>query len=373
MKLLKESFFSTLFSSVIALFFYFIAVNISALDPFEKAFKDFRFTDLYYSNKFYKPEYSSQIIIVNVGHHDRSTIAFGIEKIAAHKPAVIGVDIVFRDQREPESDMILKEAFLNPSIVSAYYIDEGKSKGNHTYFSSPSNYSGFINFDNYEQDGVIREFLGVQGNNYSFPVQVALKAKAISPDDVNDQLSESLPIRYTGNTDDFLKFDLDEIIASDSIPALNNSIVLMGYLGQNEFDIEDKHYTPLNPRYVGKSIPDMHGVVIHANIIKMLTQDKFLMKIPKIISYFVAFLICWLLTFLIMLLHKRNELVADVVVKVLQLLLVIIIVYFAVLMLHRNIYILVTPILLLAVLGLELIPFYNYFRAYLSKRFQWKS
>lgn len=372
-KLLKISFFSTLFSSIIALFFYLIAVNISALDPFEKAFQDFSFTDIYYSKKFYKPEFTSNIIIVNIEHHDRAMIALGIEKISAHNPAVIGVDIVFREQREPETDLILKKALFNPSVVSAYYVEDGKIIGHHTYFDNSSSISGFINLDGDEQEGVIRDFLGVQGNNYAFPVQVAIKAGAISAEVVDEKLSENLPIRYTGNAENFLTFNLDEILASDSIPALSNSIVLMGYLGQNKFDIEDKHFTPLNSKYVGKSIPDMHGVVIHANIIRMLTQDKLLMKIPKSLSYIAAFLNCWFLTFLTMQLYKKTPFLSDVMVKVFQLLIVIITVYFALIMLNWNAFLWITPILVLTILGLELIPFYYYLTEFLSKKFPWKS
>ncbi len=371
--LLKESFLSTLFSSAIAIVFYFIAVNISALDPFEKAFQDFSFTDLYYSNKFYTPEPTSKIIIVNVGHHDRAAIALGIEKIAAQKPAVIGVDIVFREQREAGSDAILKEALNNDFVVGAYYIEDGNVVGNHPYFSNAKTNSGFINFDHDDQEGVIREFLGVRESKIAFPVQVAIKAGTISPEVVKDKLSESLPIRFTGKAANFLTFDLEDILTGESVPALSNSIVLMGYLGEHQFDIEDKHFTPLNPKYVGKSVPDMHGVVIHANIVSMLTEGKFLTKIPKFFSYAFAFLLCWLLTFTSMRLYKRSAIVSDVMIKVFQLLIVIVTVYLALLLLNWNAYLWITPILVLSVLGLELIPFYLYLTEYLSKRFRWKS
>lgn len=55
----------------------------------------------------------------------------------------------------------------------------------------------------------------------------------------------------------------------------------MGDPTGNPYDVEDKHFTPLNPVVGGKSIPDMFGVVIHANIISMLIKGDFMYRISN--------------------------------------------------------------------------------------------
>ncbi len=63
--------------------------------------------------------------------------------------------------------------------------------------------------------------------------------------------------------------------------ALNGKIVLFAYATPfNPMDIEDKKFTPMNEKYAGKSIPDMNGIIVHANIISMVMEDNFIKKVP---------------------------------------------------------------------------------------------
>jgi hypothetical protein len=44
----------------------------------------------------------------------------------------------------------------------------------------------------------------------------------------------------------------------------------------NNPDHSQRYYTPLNERYAGRSLPDMFAVEIHANIIKMIRDRKYI-------------------------------------------------------------------------------------------------
>ena len=57
---------------------------------------------------------------------------------------------------------------------------------------------------------------------------------------------------------------------------------------------EDIFYTPLNKKYAGKTIPDMYGIIIHANIISMIISRDYIDPLPGWINILMAILICYM-------------------------------------------------------------------------------
>ena len=55
--------------------------------------------------------------------------------------------------------------------------------------------------------------------------------------------------------------------------------------------MKDRYYTPLNERSSGRSIPDMFGVIIHANIISMLLDEDYIDDVPEWLLYLFSFFI----------------------------------------------------------------------------------
>ena len=373
----RDSFLCTVLTLVVSGIFLLIFVNLSVLDPFYKAFKDFSFTDIYYAKLFKNESVDKDIIIVNVKQNDRFSIAQAIEKVQAQEPKVVGLDIVFRDLKNPYVDSILKTTLNSHSnIVTSYYLDEDSIISNNKYLKSAKNIDGFINMNLSNQDAVIRDFIGVKDSiHVSFATQLALQSGKLKPKYLN-KLNERIPINYYGNQDNFLTFDIDELEELENIPAMKNAIVLFGYLGTptgNTFDIEDKHFTPLNSKFAGRSTPDMFGVLIHANILKMLSNNNFIKKVPKPLVYLLAIICTFFITLFGMRLYKRSSLAYDILIKVIQFIISIVLIYLALLLLKLNIYIFITPILLLTLFGLEMIDFYVYLIDYLKKRFKWES
>ena len=373
----RDSFLCTVLTLVVSGIFLLIFVNLSVLDPFYRAFKDFSFTDIYYSTLINDEAVFKDVIIVNVKQSDRFTIAQAIEKVQEQYPKVIGLDVVFRDLKNPFVDSILKKTLHKHSnIVTSYFLENDSVISNHNDFKSDKDIEGFINMNLPNQDAVVRDFIGVKDAElYSFATQLALESGKLKEENLL-KLKDRIPINYKGNQSSFLSFDIDELLELESIPAMQNAIVVFGYLGTptgNKFDIEDKLFTPLNEKYVGRSTPDMYGVVIHANIVKMLSSNNFVKKAPKVLIYCIAIICCFLTVMFGMRLYRKSSLAYDVLIKFIQLVISIVLVYLALQLLKLNIYIFITPILVLTLFGLEMIDFYVYLVDYLKKRFKWDS
>ncbi|WP_426430613.1 CHASE2 domain-containing protein [Winogradskyella sp. HB-48] len=377
--LYRDALLCTVMTFVVAGLLYFAFVNLSILDPFERAFKDFKFTDIFYSKRFNKEQRNDKIIIVNIKHSDRFQIAEAINTIAEQNPKVIGLDIIFKERKQEFIDSILKNTLhRHENIVTAYFNDNDSIINNHDYFKLNAEKKGFINLNLKGQNTVIREFIGVKGEDekeYSFATKIALEADFITEEYALKELKKPIPINYIGNKDVFLNFEIEEVLSSDKIPAFKDAVVLLGYLsdGNEAYDIEDKHFTPLNEAWVGRATPDTYGVVIHANILNMLSQKSLMYRISVFSTYVLAFVLCFFSIFFGMKIYKRNSFVFDITEKLVQLIISVVFLYLALVLLQVNIYINVVPIILLCLLGLEMIDYYEHLVIQLNKKYGWES
>ncbi len=285
--LIRDAFFSTLSSIILIALLSIAIVNISFFNPIKKALTDFNFLDVYYAQEFGNTTaINKDIVLVNVEHKNRFEIAQLIERVSEEKPKVIGLDIIFKDEKEAFSDSILSKVLNTEKIVFSYKFTDSVLIENHPIFKSEP--SGYVNFNFDERSSVIREFLGIQNNRgdeeFSFSVQVAKKYLGDNWQKYKyDKKLHSLnTIKYYGNYNKFLTLDFDDFLYDQEKVVLKDKIVLLGYIGNptgNQNDVEDKHFTPLNKVTSGKSVPDMHGVIVHANIINMLINNDFFTKV----------------------------------------------------------------------------------------------
>ncbi len=377
--LYRDAFLCTVMTFIVAGLLYFAFINLSILDPFEKAFKDFKFTDIFYSERLNKEQRNEKIIIVNIKHAGRFKLSQAIEKIAEHNPKAIGLDIMFKERKLEFTDSMLRSVLSsNKNIVSAYFHDKDSIVNSNDYFKLKNEKKGYINLNLKGQNTVIRDFIGVKGeaeNEFAFATQLALESGYVNEAYVLKELKKPIPINYIGNENVFINFDVDEIINSKQIPALKDAVVILGYLGdENEnFDIEDKHFTPLNEEWVGRAVPDTYGVIIHANILNMLSKQNLIYRVSTVGTYIIAFIFCFFTVLFALKLYKRNNFVFDISEKIIQLLLSVLFLYLALLLLQSNIYISVVPIILLCLLGIEMVDYYEYLIKYLNKKFKWES
>ncbi|HTF80851.1 MAG TPA: CHASE2 domain-containing protein [Cytophagales bacterium] len=314
--------------------------NIEILDPLGQTLNDFDVTDLTYNkvkgyahkgeddsgHKFEVNEElgDTNIIIVNIGEQPRGVIGLMINAIDECKPMAIGLDVIFKD-RKPDTlgDMVLAEAIKSSGkVVLASKFIYNKDSGevalqkSHDLFSSQAQNS-FVNLVTDGSDDIAKyktsrsfyprkDFKGIQHN--FFAIDLAAKMDPHKAAQFLARNKEVEYINYVGNiagygdamVKDIPKFysiDYPDVLSRQFDPGLfRNKIVLMGFLGRNigEQDIEDIFYSPLNRKYVGKTNPDMFGVVIHANIINMILSESYIDQVPSWIKGLMGFIICYI-------------------------------------------------------------------------------
>ncbi len=285
-----------IFSTVLSLFtFYLLSLlffNTSFFNPLSKALQDFSFLDVYYAERLGpKQNIDANIVLVNVEDKTRKELALALQKVLKSNPNVVGFDVILKAFEKTAADTLLAQLLNEKNVVSTNILQpDGSIVTNHPFFKK-GRASGFANFNFDSKNSVVREFNGTYRSNgklqSAFTVVLAKKyfsEKEWIANKMDTKISKVRVINYQGDLDHYLSFTIDELMKFKDEGLLRNKIVLFGYLGSptnNNFDIEDKHYTPLNEITAGKSVPDMYGLVIHANILSMLTSDSFMYKVSS--------------------------------------------------------------------------------------------
>jgi CHASE2 domain-containing sensor protein len=277
-----------------------IPLNTHFLDPIKLALQDFDYNDLAYS-KMHKNETTEvdSILIVNIGKSDRNEIAALIDKVQERKPKVVGVDVVFNEPKTAEEDSLLISTLSKHKNLVLAYEMRGKKRQNtpHGFLRTKAYTSGFVNFIG-EEGGVNRSFAPfIKNGNQTYPAFSVEVVRLVDPaayKKLVDRGKKAETINYTRRNEQFLVIDGMDIMTGMDSTDLRNRIVLLGYTSDDQNDIEDKKFTPMNEKSFGKSVPDMAGVNVHANIINMVIQGKYINKMPKWLTWGLAFVICWL-------------------------------------------------------------------------------
>lgn len=363
----------TIFSFVVSGVLYLVFINLDAFDPFAKAFRDFEYTDLYYSKALDTSHLSNKIILVNVRRTGRAEIAETIERVMRQQPKVVGIDLRFEEQKDPTVDAALRDVLHKyPELITVYRIEGDKDSiiGYHPYFEQNRENAGFVNLNPTNDGAVVRTYLGEKKTTdhdtlYSLANKVATAYLAGTEIKRARAYKGLFNINYRSNLNNFITFDLDELREQDTIDIIKDKIVLIGYTGlspENEFDSEDKHFTPFNPTLAGKSKPDMYGVVIHANVIDMMIHDEKGSFAEnswiRWSSILIAFLICIPVTRFGLLIHEKNPRFKGVIIKTFQLVLSTILFFIIMHLLKAGVWVSLTTILVLVLMSLSMIEIY---------------
>lgn len=303
--------------------FIFLVMGLASTIPFETelfnpvsaAFKDFEFTDIVFSKiRPQTPKADTNIVLVNIGDLDRATTAEQINIINRYKPKVIAIDAAYRFSKDPAGDTALAKAF---SQVKNLVFVSGVNKFNeqsqqydtletsHPMFTKYAT-TGFANMiveDNHIYKA-IRSFSPKEKvcnqTELAFPVKVAQLYKPEAAAAFLKRENDFEIINYSGNFDTgaFYALDVEDVFDPeiDLGSILKDKIVLMGFLGSsfNDRTLEDKFYTPMNENYIGRSHPDMYGVVIHANSISMILRGEYIESMPEYMELGIAIVLCLL-------------------------------------------------------------------------------
>lgn len=294
------------------------------------ALEDFHWEDFVFKLRPDKGR-EERITLINISEGTRLDIARQIEVINSYHPRVIGLDVLFncpggiKDSVncpfgiDTLANRALRTAIVNSNkVVMSSRVWESKSVSEDEYenydslelsdpeFSRFANH-GFSNFvtDNVDTFSVIqcRSFypsIMIKGKRVnSFAVEVVMKYDSLKANKFLarrsirevERFKEEL-INYRGNVGSYYYsvfgrviskayyfdvIDYEELLTGNFHHELiKDRIILLGYLGERYLDdpaYENRFYTPLNPTLAGRSLPDMLGLVIHANIISMILND----------------------------------------------------------------------------------------------------
>ena len=355
-----------------------IPFNTHILDPVKMALQDFDYNDLAYS-QFHKNSHTAvdtNIVIVNIEDAGRTEITAMLEKILAQKPVVTGVDVVFNEPKDPATDSVLSGIFAaNNNVVLAYNLAVEKEKVTPTGFLYPSALNkGFANFVG-EEGGTIRYFAAsYKSEERIFESFTSAIMKIASPEKeaaFRKRFHKTSQINYSRTEDKYLVLKGRDLLKEDTANNfLRDKIVLLGYVSADPNSIEDKHFTPLNKKSVGKSVPDMAGVFVHANIISMINSEDYITKWPTWLVWTLAVILCWLHMSLFIRYFVDKHIWFHLVAKTAQLLSAVLIVYLGLLFFYKwDIKINLTPSFVAIILAVDVLYFYEAIVAWLHKKF----
>ena len=193
---------------------------------------------------------------------------------------------------------------------------------------------------------------------------------------IDKKLINSSVINYKGNLEKFLCFSIDEFMLLKDKSIVENKIVLVGYLGTptgNVFDVEDKHFTPLNEITSGKSIPDMYGLVIHANIIAMILNNSFMFEVGNGWIFFLMFFFSLLASIYFIWLTRRLKISYRTARKAVLFVFAILLVWFTLVLFKKGIVIKSAPIIAVTVFSAGFIKFYKHLVRWMNTKLKFKS
>lgn len=329
---------------------WLVGANLPLLAPFSQGLRDFELTDIAYAQlRRAAPEIDPRILIVNTGLPERGQLAAMLERIIAAQPKAIGLDVLLEGRKAPLADSLLQQALKESdrivlaSTLEHYREDQGyfqKENGVDTFFSNHAR-TGYVNFPSLSSQ-TIRFFspqeMTATGPAYSFALELARRYDPQAAERLFKRKKQLERIHYATSADRFILFQPEQILDSalDLRPLLQGKIVLLGFNGNpgDDCNLLDKFYTPLNERYAGRSEPDMHGIAIHANIIQMILDGRFVREVPFWLSLLLAIWLCFAGVALWEQVYRRFPELHHPIIRLLQLLGFMVLFFVIVLLFH---------------------------------------
>ena len=360
-----------------------LPLNTSVLNPIKSALADFNFNDLAYAKlgKNAKTPMDRRIVLVNIGRAGREEIAFMLQKLHEASPKVIGLDVRFEEARESESDILLYKTLQSiPNLVMASRLNWNNKKGieEKGYFKNEKINFGYVNFIGEEQ-GTIRYYSPlekVKGQSYlSFTAALLKQIDTLAFQKYLSRDRSVEDIHYQRKVHQYLTIEGEDLLAENIEPSVfTNKIVLVGYLNEDPNDIEDKHFTPMNPSFAGKASPDMNGLVIHANILSMLLDKTYIKKVPAVLNWTVTLLIAWLHMALFMKYYLEDHIWFHLVAKLAQVVSAIFFVYLSLVLYHSfSLKLDMKLAIIIIILAIDVIYFYEAFAIWMNKKIGFKT
>jgi CHASE2 domain-containing sensor protein len=317
---------------IVLLLFAFVIHFFESLNPIEKALEEIEFADLYYKQeeRTRVPE-ENNIVIVNTGSIQaeaigsfRSELAQCISMVNSCNPSVLACDIIFdKDSNDPIADqeLLASLAKCKNLVLGANKED----KGGNQY---PLLHIAHANYASLELVGdsleVIRAYPFKKSDGKEIENTFAYSiAKKVNPS-INENVFSSIhdnvldidyqyhSYKYNNLLDTLTEshpweFNVIEANQIDSSnydrlqELLKDKIVIFAHLGSGEasnlFDIEDRHLSPHGNKDIFHRAPITPGVFIHAEVLQMILNNRFLNPVSSIWLSIIENLILMLVAF----------------------------------------------------------------------------
>ena len=381
--LLRDGLLSSILSLLACYFISLLFFNISFFNPLSKALEDFSFLDVYYGERLNEEaNIDPNIIIINIEDAKRLQIANLLKEILKENPKVIGFDIILEQLKNTKADTMLSYLLNHEKVVSGYVFTENETIYNHPFFKGEGSF-GFVNFNFGYQDAVIRDFTGHYEQfkilHRAFSVVIArkyLSAQDWEKRNLDQKLNATRVINYQGGYERFLNFSISEFMVLEDKSVIKDKAVLVGYLGTptgNSYDIEDRHFTPLNRTTAGKSIPDMNGITIHANILSMIIADSFMYRISNFWLAILTFIFSFLASIYFIWLDKRLKISYRTVRKAVLFVFAIVTVWLTLILFKYGVVLKSTPIIAVTIFSAGFVKYYKHLVRYINTKWKFRS
>ena len=213
------------------------------------------------------------IVLVNIGHDDRGSIARIIRAVDSCQPAVIVVNAVFKGRKSAGEDSLLAQALRAvPNDILIYDIEEdGDTLMPYSVFSREASVTALTDF---EFDGrLVSRFTPLRKKNgietELLPLAVVKKWKPGIRLSLRPNQKIDVVYQYTAGQFNTLT---GELFTEPGVEKnlLKGKVVILGFLGPGK---EDMKRTPLrlvmNPE-PPDDVPDTYGTIILANQVRTL-------------------------------------------------------------------------------------------------------
>ena len=344
MKYFREAVFTTIFTLLLLGLIIHIPLG-NLLLPVQKMIQDFELTDIVFSKMRENNNYDNRITLVNIGFLDRAKIAEQIEIINQYNPKVVGIDAIFRGNQGSAADSLLAESLSkvkNLVLVSELY----RNKVSGTYDSIVTSHPMFLKNANtgfadircevndaftttrtcmadvHIKDSIALSFTTLLASFYDLKAANSYLERNNSSEIINFQSAKDIMQDNELYSNRPVAIDGDQLLSGDfdGESLIKGKIVILGFMGKDFNDpiAIDKYFTPVNNNYIGKTYPDMFGVVIHANIVSMILKGTFINHLPEQwnlpISILIVFLNIWLLTFCYYRFHEYYDSISTLII-----------------------------------------------------------
>lgn|GEM_PF-2150904 len=357
------------FSLLILYILHALPINQIFIDPFSEAIRQYDVMDIAFSqfrNHDDPRLFDERVIVINSGLTDRQKVAQALELLNEKSASAVGLDLLFDTCKYTKKDTVLRLAIQKmPQLVMGYSFSESRGKhaittgiASHEFFTKNVR-KGHVNLAT--NDGFsVRAFQSFYQKEDSTGAAFSVNlAQLMDPKIIGDlkdrkhklewinfkrvqpgQSSMIFPINSKSSIQ-YTVLNIDEFIRDSALYDKNffqDKLVLIGFSGENDLalSMQDRYFTPLNEKYTGRSKPDMHGVIIHANIISMLLDRDFINDLPAWVMYVLIYLIFLWNYYLFVKILNRNSLRRVFAVRLFQIFEFLILLIVSILILVKN-------------------------------------